>query len=251
MYRIKILENIVYKSFTCHNKSILNDLDSIMKLKNVNIVNFTILKDENLIKDLGFENKFVISKLNKQNKIISYIVHNCLIIMEKLDIELINIDLYIDLGMSIIFQVIYALNSLATIGLTHSDLHTENIMLKKTNEEYLIYTINNEKYKIKTFGYIAKLIDIEDSIDPLKNINNEIKRFLILCILFNERSDQKLLDWCSKNIFYNVDINYILKLFDQIYDDERLDNSYNEQEKKYDNLKMNTDLSNLFNCFLI
>ena len=43
--------------------------------------------------------------------------------------------------------------------LTHNDLHTNNIVYKETDEEYLYYKYNNIFYKVPTFGKIYKIID--------------------------------------------------------------------------------------------
>ena len=42
---------------------------------------------------------------------------------------------------------------------THNDLHTCNIMYQDTDDEFLYYNIDGNKYKIPTFGRIYKLID--------------------------------------------------------------------------------------------
>ena len=44
-------------------------------------------------------------------------------------------------------------------GMTHNDLHTNNIMFIPTEKQYLYYKINNKHYKIPTFGRIFKIID--------------------------------------------------------------------------------------------
>jgi hypothetical protein len=46
-----------------------------------------------------------------------------------------------------------------TFGLTHNDLHTNNIMYVKTNKQHLYYQVGGKQYKIKTFGKIYKIID--------------------------------------------------------------------------------------------
>jgi hypothetical protein len=49
-------------------------------------------------------------------------------------------------------------------GLTHNDLHCNNVMYVSTEKEYMNYTLNNEIYSIPTFGYLMKIIDFERSI---------------------------------------------------------------------------------------
>lgn len=45
------------------------------------------------------------------------------------------------------------------IKLTHNDLHSNNIMFKKTNLKYLYYEFNKNYYQVPTHGYILKIID--------------------------------------------------------------------------------------------
>ena len=51
-----------------------------------------------------------------------------------------------------------------TFSFTHNDLHTNNIMYKETDEEYLYYKYNNKFYKVPTYGKIFKIIDFGRSI---------------------------------------------------------------------------------------
>ncbi len=44
-------------------------------------------------------------------------------------------------------------------GLTHNDLHTNNIMYVRTDKQYLYYKYNGNHYKVPTFGKIYKIID--------------------------------------------------------------------------------------------
>ena len=43
--------------------------------------------------------------------------------------------------------------------LTHNDLHTNNVMFKKTDKMYLYYRYQDKFYKVPTFGRIYKIID--------------------------------------------------------------------------------------------
>jgi hypothetical protein len=46
------------------------------------------------------------------------------------------------------------------IGLTHNDLHTNNIVWSTTTEEFLYYTLNSGAvFKVPTFGKIFRIID--------------------------------------------------------------------------------------------
>lgn len=59
------------------------------------------------------------------------------------------------------FQVCAALSQLQSLlNLTHNDLHTNNILWKKTEEQYLWYKDSNERvWRVPTFGYIFSIID--------------------------------------------------------------------------------------------
>ena len=61
---------------------------------------------------------------------------------------------------SILFQVCFGMAvAQKHFDFIHNDLHSSNIMLSDTTEEYLYYKFRNKTYKIPTFGKIAKIID--------------------------------------------------------------------------------------------
>ena len=43
--------------------------------------------------------------------------------------------------------------------LTHNDLHTNNIVYTRTQEQFLFYEFNGKVYRIPTHGYVLKIID--------------------------------------------------------------------------------------------
>jgi hypothetical protein len=66
---------------------------------------------------------------------------------------------------SALFQVIMILLTYQKMfRFTHNDLHTNNIMYKKTDQEFLYYRYQNVLYKIPTYGRIFKIIDYGRSI---------------------------------------------------------------------------------------
>ena len=70
---------------------------------------------------------------------------------------------------SALFQIITILYLYQNkFNFTHNDLHTNNIMYKKTDKEFLFYKIKNVYYKIPTYGKIYKLIDFGRSIYSYK-----------------------------------------------------------------------------------
>ena len=70
---------------------------------------------------------------------------------------------------SCLFQIIMMLITYQKMfDFTHNDLHTNNVMFKKTDKKYIIYKYNNEYYKVPTFGRIFKIIDYGRSIYKFK-----------------------------------------------------------------------------------
>jgi hypothetical protein len=72
-----------------------------------------------------------------------------------------------------IFQVIAALTVMQKVlGMTHNDLHTNNIVYTKTDEEFLYYkAADGTVWKVPTYGKIFRLIDFGRSIFTVnKNI---------------------------------------------------------------------------------
>jgi hypothetical protein len=68
-------------------------------------------------------------------------------------------------GICALFQIIMNLITYQKcFHLTHNDLHTNNIMYIKTNEEFLYYKVNKQYYKVPTYGKIYKIIDFGRSI---------------------------------------------------------------------------------------
>jgi len=55
-------------------------------------------------------------------------------------------------------------------GLTHNDLHGNNVMYVRTSEEYLYYRTNGIIYRLPTFGYVLKIIDFDRAILSLRLI---------------------------------------------------------------------------------
>ncbi len=53
---------------------------------------------------------------------------------------------------------------------THNDLHSNNVMYKETDIEYLYYNFNNKYYKIPTYGYILKIIDFGRGIFKINDL---------------------------------------------------------------------------------
>lgn len=62
-------------------------------------------------------------------------------------------------------QIVFALSfAQRNYGFTHNDLHGNNVMYVKTDQEYLHYKHNGICYKVPTHGYIMKIIDFDRAI---------------------------------------------------------------------------------------
>lgn len=55
-----------------------------------------------------------------------------------------------------------------TFGLTHNDLHGNNVMYVPTDQEFLFYKHNGVSYRIPTHGYIIKVIDFDRAITMVR-----------------------------------------------------------------------------------
>ena len=76
----------------------------------------------------------------------------------------------------LVFALAYAQRN---YGLTHNDLHGNNVMYVKTNEPFLFYKHNGIAYKVPTFGYVMKIIDFDRAILSLKLVGmKESKTFM-------------------------------------------------------------------------
>jgi hypothetical protein len=65
----------------------------------------------------------------------------------------------------IVFALAYAQR---TFGLTHNDLHGNNVMYVKTPQEFLYYKHTGTSYRVPTYGYLLKLIDFDRAIVSLR-----------------------------------------------------------------------------------
>lgn len=65
----------------------------------------------------------------------------------------------------IVFALAYAQR---TFGLTHNDLHGNNVMYTKTSQEFLYYKHHGTSYRVPTYGYILKIIDFDRAIVSLR-----------------------------------------------------------------------------------
>lgn len=66
-------------------------------------------------------------------------------------------------------QVVFALAyAQRNYGLTHNDLHGNNVMYAPTTQEFLYYKHQGVCYKVPTYGYVMKIIDFDRAILSLR-----------------------------------------------------------------------------------
>ena len=79
---------------------------------------------------------------------------------DTLDSYMMGQDVDPDEWLAILMQVIMQLIAYQKVfAFTHNDLHTNNIMYKETDKQYLYYCFNSTYYKVPTYGKIWKIID--------------------------------------------------------------------------------------------
>jgi hypothetical protein len=67
----------------------------------------------------------------------------------------------------IVFALAYAQRN---FGFTHNDLHGDNVMYVRTNQEFLYYKHNGTCYRLPTYGYLIKIIDFDRAITSIRLI---------------------------------------------------------------------------------
>ena len=66
-------------------------------------------------------------------------------------------------------QIVFALAfAQRTLALTHNDLHGNNVMYVKTDQEFLYYNHAGSFYRIPTYGYLIKIIDFDRAVFSLR-----------------------------------------------------------------------------------
>ena len=100
----------------------------------------------------------------------------------------------------------------------HKDFKYENITMKKINNEFNTYILNDKKYKIKSYGYIPVLIDMATStIFKIYNKDFEIYNFQNNPYTHNKTSFPKYINsklYISKYEWYVRDVNRFIESFD-------------------------------------
>lgn len=79
-------------------------------------------------------------------------------------------DEYFPLWSAWLFQIIASLCILQKhYNFTHNDLHTNNVVWKKTDKPYLYYKKDSTIWKIPTYGYVFQIIDFGRAIYTVQN----------------------------------------------------------------------------------
>jgi hypothetical protein len=103
----------------------------------------------------------------------------------------------------------------------HKDLHTQNIIMKKTNNKYNEYILNGKEYKIKSYGYIPVLIDLSTStIFKINDKQFEIYDILKSTYVHNVNKFKGLIKpdiFLNKYVWYIKDVNKYNPTFDLYY----------------------------------
>ena len=76
----------------------------------------------------------------------------------------------------IVFALAYAQRN---YGFVHNDLHGNNVMYVKTDQEYLYYKHSGVSYKVPTYGHIMKLIDFDRATLSLRLIGMKEPRHFV------------------------------------------------------------------------
>ena len=67
------------------------------------------------------------------------------------------------------FQITFALAfAQRNFGMTHNDLHGNNVMYTTTDKEFFYYTSGGTSYKVPTYGYLLKIIDFDRGIGSVR-----------------------------------------------------------------------------------
>jgi hypothetical protein len=69
-------------------------------------------------------------------------------------------DITAEMWDTVVIQILFSLIAFQNaFGLTHNDLHTNNVMYIETDKKFFYYKINHVYYKVPTYGKLFKIID--------------------------------------------------------------------------------------------
>ena len=140
---------------------------------------------------------------------------------------------------SALFQITYALAYLQIhFDFVHNDLHINNIMYTSTPDKFFYYQIQDQIYKVPTYGYCFKIIDYGRSIFRFKGrlyINDSFSKH-------GEADSQYIFeDNTIQNLNYSFDL---CRLATTILDE------FKENEGLYEESETHTNIVQLFTQFI-
>ncbi len=135
-------------------------------------------------------------------------------------------DFNFDIEKSICVQMFYIVYVMLKEKLIQADLNRGNMGYIKTHKKYVILNINNQKYRLKTYGYLVSLLDTDiifdisgkppgDYIGFSTNLPIPTKKelFSYFSILFNYYKDFEFFKNLKK---LGIDENIHISKFDSI-----------------------------------
>lgn len=152
-----------------------------------------------------------------------------------------------------LFQVVAALSvAQAFIGLTHNDLHTNNVVWTPTTEEFMYYTLRSgATFKVPTFGKLFRVIDFGRSIFTINGTQFISDDFRPGNDAEGQYSFKPLIPRPTEDIPPNpsFDLSRLaVSLFNSIFPDAPEDMEGGGILSSEEGLEMNETVSPLFNC---
>lgn len=152
-----------------------------------------------------------------------------------------------------IFQVIAALCVMQKVfGMTHNDLHTNNVVWTETKEEYLFYSdVTGSTWKVPTFGKIFRLIDFGRSIftingkmiisDDFRQGNDAEGQYSFKPLVCNPRKE------VPPNVSFDL-ARLAVSLFESLFPVKPLDSDSRIILSEEEGMVVRETVSPLFNC---
>ena len=178
------LNEIINDDFIIDDNSIIKNVNPVDNLTD-KLKKTTISKNNDIFDELDSDNDndsldltLTTSNEKLKNKLFflklkDFPVNYCF--MEKMDKTLDDLlDDYYDMSeeewLSILFQITFGLAvSNKKYNFVHNDLHSSNIMFKKTKLKFIYFNVNGTFFKIPTFNKITKIIDFARSTLKFEN----------------------------------------------------------------------------------
>jgi len=133
----------------------------------------------------------------------------------------------------LLFQLLCACYSMYINNISHNDMHSGNILIKKIPKTNIYYKIKNNVYRITT-EYFIILIDYDRAYSPKLGKNKILEEFKDIN-QFNEIIEQKDILWTLSKCFNYFDRNTILDLLNIICK-KNVQANYKYATKNYKNI---------------